>query len=265
MTRRRWLQLAGGVAVGGGALLRRDEVRHRRLVGARERCSLGGLARPLTVAVLTDFHAPRFTFPLLHLHQALAREKPELVVILGDSIDSYGTEALVRALFGPIVAPLGKFAVFGNHERAPWIDPAALRGHYAAAGVRLLDNEVALVRHAGGELVIGGLGDGLRVPPRPECLVGESRTCLALVHCPAAAEQVAPVLGPHTLLLSGHTHGGQIAPFGHVLHTPHGSGRFVSGWYEVSGRPLYVSPGLGNLVVNARLGVFPTLVLLELS
>jgi predicted MPP superfamily phosphohydrolase len=60
-------------------------------------------------------------------------------------------------------------------------------------------------------------------------------------------------------MLSGHTHGGQIAPFGVALKLPHGSGGYVAGWYRGDGVPLYVSRGIGTSLVPIRIGATPEL------
>jgi predicted MPP superfamily phosphohydrolase len=60
-------------------------------------------------------------------------------------------------------------------------------------------------------------------------------------------------------MLSGHTHGGQIAPFGIAIKLPHGSGGYVSGWSRDDGGPLYVSRGIGTSLVPIRIGATPEL------
>ena len=64
---------------------------------------------------------------------------------------------------------------------------------------------------------------------------------------------------------AGHTHGGQIAPFGVALVTPPGSGAYVKGWYGAGGQRLYVSRGLGNSDIPFRIGSPPELALLTLE
>jgi predicted MPP superfamily phosphohydrolase len=66
-------------------------------------------------------------------------------------------------------------------------------------------------------------------------------------------------------MLSGHTHGGQVAPFGRPLYRPRGSGRYVSGWYRDADRvPMYVSRGIGTSVVPIRLGAVPEIAVFDL-
>lgn len=63
-----------------------------------------------------------------------------------------------------------------------------------------------------------------------------------------------------TLMLSGHTHGGQIAVGGWAPLVPPGSGRYVRGWFRGDGAPpLYVSRGIGTSVLPLRFGATPEL------
>jgi predicted MPP superfamily phosphohydrolase len=60
------------------------------------------------------------------------------------------------------------------------------------------------------------------------------------------------------LVLSGHTHGGQIAPFGHGLVSASIYGkRYLSGWYEDGNSMLLVSNGVGDYILPLRLGASP--------
>jgi predicted MPP superfamily phosphohydrolase len=64
-------------------------------------------------------------------------------------------------------------------------------------------------------------------------------------------------------MLAGHTHGGQIRPFGWAPFRPRGSGRYVSGWYRNPEPPMYVSRGLGTSIVRARHRSVPELPVFE--
>ena len=75
-----------------------------------------------------------------------------------------------------------------------------------------------------------------------------------LAHAPGFVDQLTNVAAPKpALILSGHTHGGQIRLPALPAICPTGSGRFVAGWYRDTVAPLYVSRGLGTSVIRARL------------
>jgi hypothetical protein len=63
--------------------------------------------------------------------------------------------------------------------------------------------------------------------------------------------------GSVDLMLSGHTHGGQVQIFGCAPRVPRGSGRYREGWYEDAGPVMYVSRGVGTSVLPVRLGARP--------
>lgn len=56
------------------------------------------------------------------------------------------------------------------------------------------------------------------------------------------------------LVLSGHTHGGQITFFGIVPFKPQGSGRYLKGWYKDTDPKMYISKGIGTSILPIRLG-----------
>ena len=98
---------------------------------------------------------------------------------------------------------------------------------------------------------------------------------LLLAHCPAHREvfrsNAAALIGGGfdsrvlmpQLMLAGHTHGGQIAPFGWAPFRPPGSGRYLRGWYSDDPIALYVSRGLGTSTIPARLGSVPEVAYFE--
>ena len=81
-----------------------------------------------------------------------------------------------------------------------------------------------------------------------------------VMHGPGYVDTVPRQTAPKpAVILAGHTHGGQIRlPF-YTPYTPVGSGRFVAGWYRDTVAPLYVSRGIGTVLVPARLFCPPEL------
>ena len=229
--------------------------------------TLPGLRRPLRVLFLSDQHLPHCFVTFSTLRDVAAAFRPHFVFIGGDTIDKAGNEGLVDGFAG-IEAELGKFAILGNWEYEGHADLELLRRRYALAGVRLLVNEtVQWPSSEYGMMRIVGLDDLREGRPRPNLVAPQetdgSPATIVLAHCPALFDQLPPAA---MLCLSGHTHGGQIAPLGLVLVRPSGSGRYASGWYRTSAdRQLYVTRGLGNSGVPFRIGTRPEIVQLTLS
>ena len=264
LSRRRFVGAAAGTValLGAGSLVRSNQVHPVRTSPPRPHVRPPGLR----VALATDMHAPQEWMDGTALARTVAAFRPDLLLVCGDALDRRGDEHLVRA-YETLPASSGKFATLGNWEYQGGCDLARLRREYDRAGVRLLVNEAATVEVRGEPVRLVGLDDVLRGRPRLDLLEhgsgGHART-IVMSHCPILFDDVARVARFPHLVFAGHTHGGQITPFGHVFMLPRGSGRFVRGWYEAPrGRHrLYVSRGLGNSTIPLRIGSPPEISLL---
>jgi predicted MPP superfamily phosphohydrolase len=228
---------------------------------------LAGLRRPLRVLFVADLH-----MPWCHAREGMLRDvaaafRPHLFLIGGDSVDRWGNEPLVRR-FAEVQAELGQFAILGNREYGGQCDLDRLRGEYTRAGVRLLVNEtVELPSRTYGSIRVVGLDDLKEGHPQRDLVTAGGTqggaAPIVLAHCPALFDTLPRV---PMLCLSGHTHGGQIAPLGIAIVRPPGSGRYVHGAYPAGeGRLLYVTRGLGDTGVPLRVGARPEIVQLTLS
>jgi len=236
------------------------------LIIERYHQEIWGQKEPARLGVLTDLHLPNYHFPRDQLIEAVNASRCDLLFIVGDTVDRQGNERLIPEVFSPMQAKEGKWAVLGNWEYIGNVDINRLRRLYERADVWLLVNETVTVSLNGWEFRVVGLDDYLMGYPDyalPERTDGPT---IVLSHCPEPSDRIAERAKRPVLVLSGHTHGGQIAPFGLVLYLPPGSGRFVTGWYDLpNDSKLYVSPGLGNSGVPFRVGVRPTLAILEVG
>ena len=255
--RRRFLArgLAGGVIVTGATVsalgiraalgpvaVRRVEVALRRLAPAHD---------GFTVAQLTDLHIgptirERELAAIVDSTNAL---DADIVAITGDLVDG-GVEELRAA-----VAPLGKlrarhgvFFVTGNHEyfsgAGQWVS------EISRLGIRVLRNERVSIQSKGATLDLAGVDDASAsrsgVPGHGEDLAAaltgrdRERALILLAHQPRAVLRAAPF--GVDLQLSGHTHGGQIWPFGLLVRLQQG---FLSGLHRHGETQLYVSRGTG--------------------
>ncbi|MCM3749849.1 metallophosphoesterase [Paenibacillus pasadenensis] len=202
--------------------------------------------------------------------------QPDLVVFTGDLIDHYTRYGLdnrkqaQRALAG-INAPLGKFAVYGNHDRGGG-GSGRYERYLEAAGFKVLVNEIyPIVTADGDRLVLAGLDDYLLGEPKPESTLMQLRPDdfnLLLLHEPDPADRFSEY--PIDLQLSGHSHGGQIRiPFMAPLVTTSLGETYVAGPYSLPGqyRPmtLYVNRGIGTTRMPLRLFSRPELTLIRLA
>ena len=143
-----------------------------------------------------------------------------------------------------------------------------LAGVYRAAGGRLLVNHSVVHRARGRSIHLTGLDDLVGGRPDVGRALGDgppaAQAHLLLAHCPAHRDPLAGPPAPPadetriTLMLSGHTHGGQVNVLGWTPVVPRGSGPYVRGWFRDAGRvPLYVSRGIGTSMAPVRLGARP--------
>jgi predicted MPP superfamily phosphohydrolase len=200
-----------------------------------------------TIAHMSDFHGGfGNTGPVYE--EAIARVnalKPDLVLLTGDYIDDHATaknypmaEHLSR-----FKARLGVFVSFGNHDHRQGI--VGSRRMLEQAGVHILNNESLCLE---GGLWLAGVDDLFEGKPdvaRALADLPHERTSLVLSHNPRLIERVRD---RDVFILSGHTHGGQIAlpfPTPKMVCLFHLRCSQVAGWYRNGRASLYVNRGLG--------------------
>jgi predicted MPP superfamily phosphohydrolase len=197
--------------------------------------------RPIRVAHLSDLHTVGIGLRERRLFEALDAERPDVVVITGDTLSQGGSYEQCAPVLARLHAPLGVFMVPGNWEVAnPLRD---MKGFFARCGVRYLRNESVEIAP---RVWLVGLDDfalGLPSLERATAGVPADATRIVLCHAPGFFDEMR---GGFTLAFAGHTHGGQVhVPFLPPLYLPAGCGRFVAGWYESGGARMYVSRGIG--------------------
>ncbi len=207
------------------------------------------LDMPLKIAHLSDLHSYGLGRREQKVLEILEAQKPDLILITGDSIPRGGDYELAAEVLSKLRAPLGVWAVRGNHEC--WAEKKDEREFWEKQGVKLLINENVRVRD---DVWLIGLDDAYAGAPNLEKAmqnVPEEALKIAFFHSPdyfdTASEEA-------DLVLAGHTHGGQIRlPVYGALWLPPHSGDYDQGWFEKNGAALFVSRGVGTSVVDARL------------
>lgn len=214
-----------------------------------------------TILHLSDFHGRVGAFSFLHKY----RIQTDLVVITGDLFawKTLPRSRIVRAL-NSLVASDGVHYVSGNHDYRhgqldvePW-----------EVGERLLDNRVVTLNRGQDTIWLAGIPDLVKGCPRLDEIVTqipEGAPAILLSHRPDAV--LLPDARRFDLVLSGHTHGGQVTLWGHwvpVRHTRVGS-RYVAGLWRNSTRTVLItSQGLGESELPIRFGTRPEIVEIRL-
>jgi predicted MPP superfamily phosphohydrolase len=211
--------------------------------------------RPLRVVQLSDLHLRGIGMRERRVAALTRGERPDLVVLTGDVVetaDALGALDEFLALVGERARPL---AIRGNWEHWGNVPPGELAAVLERRGGRLLLDESALGEHGGRTWAIIGLDwpTGRLRDGDPALAPAVNR--LVLLHAPAGRDGWAGP--PAAAMLSGHTHGGQVALAGFAPLLPPGSGPYLAGWYRGAPVDLYVSRGVGTSVVPLRLGARP--------
>ena len=227
------------------------------------------LPRPLTIGFASDFHAGPTTSPALfdYLLAALENERPDVLLLGGDYVvfDAANVAAL-RGFLAAARAPLGTYAVIGNHDI--WNGRAPVEAALREASIDVLVNRGVRLPAPFDGVSICGLDDPWTGEPDVDAtFAGAADVRIFLAHSP---DGVTLLDGQRMdLAFAGHTHGGQIAtPGGHPLFRPSGpaSRHFNYGRYDVDGNgPLLVSCGVGCSGIPLRLNADPELVICTLG
>jgi predicted MPP superfamily phosphohydrolase len=225
----------------------------------RHDIAVPGMARDcrLTIAFASDFHAGPTT-PARLLDAAVERlteAQPDVLLLGGDfvSVRAADARALVAGL-ATIPAPLGRFAVLGNHDHTaggPGMS-ALLEG----AGIEMLTNRSVRLPAPFDAIALCGLDDHVRGAPDAAAAFEDAAPVrIVLMHGPAGLLDIGE--RPFAVAFCGHTHGGQVAlPNGWPLLTACGplARRYSAGRYDLAGgRTLLVSRGVGYTALPFRL------------
>jgi predicted MPP superfamily phosphohydrolase len=225
----------------------------------------------LRIGVLSDIHAGSLFMDEEKLKQIVAttnQQQPELIVILGDFmgrsrwLDRIQPEVIAKHL-KELRAPLGVFAVLGNHDW--WYDGPRVWSALKDAGIPVLENEFAMVQRQGQEFYLVGLSDAWTRPQRIAqtlAKVPAGKPLIALTHNPDIFPKIPAGVA---LTLAGHTHGGQVnfPIFGRIVLRE--QDRYPAGYFQENGRHLFVTTGIGTSIVPVRFRVPPEIVMLTIA
>jgi predicted MPP superfamily phosphohydrolase len=228
----------------------------------------------MRIALLADLHVGSPHNGLGKLEEVVASTnaaRPDLVLILGDLVVQgvIGGQAVppeeIAPVLGRLRAPLGVWAVLGNHDR--WLDASQVTGALAKAGIPALEDGAVEISRGGPSFWLVGISDYWTAPHnirKALSLVPDSHPALAFTHNPDIFPYV-PVRV--SLTLAGHTHGGQVYLPGigrPVVPSQYGE-RYAIGRIVENGRHLFVTAGTGTSILPVRFLVPPEISIVRLE
>jgi predicted MPP superfamily phosphohydrolase len=221
----------------------------------------------LTIAQLSDFHydGRSSLVPIRKAIEMVNRLRPDLIVLTGDFVTLpflfkllHNSRQAARfaepcaVLLSQLRAPLGVFAVLGNHDVLT--DPDFIVASLQANGMEVLRNRSVPLERQGKRLWLAGLDDALNGDADLEITMREvpgQEPVVLLVHEPDYVRRVARYAVD--LQLSGHSHGGQIViPLIGPPYLPPLGERYPKGLYRIGPLTLYTNAGLGTIRIPAR-------------
>ena len=220
----------------------------------------------LRVVQLSDVHHSPFTErrQVERAVELVNSLRPDLVALTGDYVShERGYAAPVAEMLGRLRAKYGVYAVLGNHDH--WVDARLITDLFRAEGIRVLVNEGLRFEHNGASIWLAGVDDTMVGQEDLSLALSGSRADemkLLLAHNPVILRRAARA--GVDLVLSGHTHGGQIAWRNERSASGRVRRRILRGLARRGETQIYVSRGLGTVVLPLRYGCPPEVTCLDL-
>jgi len=227
----------------------------------------------LRIAVLADLHVGSPFNGLGKLEAIIAltqRAHPDLILLAGDYVihgvpgGRFTPPEEIAAALGELSAPLGTWAVLGNHDW--WFDAARVQSALESVGIRFLEDASARVSSGSCSFWLAGISDfweGRHDVRRALSQIRDASPIVAFTHNPDVFPDVPARV---SFTIAGHTHGGQVylplvgRP---VVPSQYGE-RYAIGHVVENGRHLFVSSGLGTSIIPVRFLVPPEVSVLTL-
>lgn len=283
VTRRSFLKLSAGAA-GGFALYSGEIARHELSVEEHtvrlER--LPDAFRGMRIAQISDIHYEDYTEPFF-VRDVVRRVnglRADAVLMTGDFITklhgAYRFPFLQRiverramdcaAILNGIDSPV-RYASLGNHDESVGAD--YMVGVFAEHGIPMLRNRAMPLEHDGQRIWIAGVGsactsDADPASAIPKACVNGNEPVILMAHEPDTLPEMARY--NVDLMLSGHTHGGQVRlPFLPPLVLPEYGKNYVEGLFHYGRTQLYVNRGIGTIELPLRLWCPPEITVFTLA
>lgn len=289
---KKWLKRIGvvvlAIAIIGGAIVAYAYfIEPRQFVVVEETLTVPNWNRELNgfrVVAISDIHAGSNYAPIERLRMVVEKaneQNADVIVLLGDYISEakrgqgkiprgpgdksdlkIPVNEIADALHG-FTARRGVYAIIGNHDW--WHNEAKIHTELERVGINVLDNETAEIPIGNSSVRIWGIEDywkDYRVPSEPFDALPDKRNVIAITHNP---DSLLHTRAGFSIMLAGHSHGGQInfPIFG--PYSPYNDARFMDGHAAVDGKHVYVTSGIGTSVLPFRWRVPPEIAVITIN
>lgn len=284
LTRRTFLTLSAAT-VGGMALYSGEVARHE--ISVEEHTvhldRLPDAFRGMRILQISDIHYMEFTesFFVREVVDHVNRLKPDMVLITGDFV-TYGPIRIpetrihksfalrhmpeLASILSNIQCPL-RYTSLGNHDQM--VNGRAIWNILVDHGLPCLVNQAVPLEKDGQRVWLVGLGSACVGDAKPDQAIPASSSrnkeaVIVMAHEPDILPEIAKY--DADLMLSGHTHGGQIRiPFLPPMFLPQYGKRYVEGWFHYGRTQLYVNRGVGAIGLPLRLNCPPEITVFTLA
>lgn len=268
---------------GGGLALYAGELERHWLEVVHREISIAGLPpafEGVRLAQLSDIHLDEFTEPFLvrEAIDQINRARPDYVLLTGDYVSSQVLPPDLTAkaarqcgrLLNALECPK-RYAIFGNHDI--WAGEKEVGDALRTNDIVVLRNEYLPLERNGSRMWLAGLDDPVCGQPDPDRAIPSSirnvphEPIILMCHAPDFVDQLRthPAGQAVSLVLSGHTHGGQIRlPLIGALRLPPGGRKYVEGHFNLGTMQLYVNRGIGSVGVPFRFDCRPEITIFTL-
>ena len=212
----------------------------------------------IKILQISDLHIRSIKPKHTELVKLINKIKPELILLTGDVIDRNKYLKILDEYLAMFDPSIQKTAILGNWEC--WkVHPLELLKVYQKHNCELIVNHSFRYVFENTSVSVSGMDD--LIAGRADYNMAmefyqKSDYHVIMTHCPHHRDIIQGQMGniPIDLILSGHTHGGQINFLGISPFIPEGSGKYISGWYREELPHMYVSRGIGTTGPPIRLG-----------
>ncbi len=277
VTRRSFLK--AGVFAAGGLALYAGEVERHWIDVHQVEIRLGNLPeafRGFRIAHMADFHYGEYSEPtfIRSVVERVNALRPDMIALTGDFISAGPMAKRVSVDFAYHCADLltrlecpNKFASMGNHD--VMVSRIEVTDALASRNIPVLHNDAIPIEKDGARLWLAGVADALVGTDAdldaalPRGRIASREPLILMAHEP---DYVDKVVGSGVdLMLSGHTHGGQVRiPFVPPMNLPPLGRKYIEGHFRFGGLQLYVTRGIGTVGVPFRFRCPPEITLITL-